>query len=158
MGQPLASFQVSSSFQDLLNTIFHSIPKILVFLLVLVIGWFAAVVIVALGVIVALNQVGISATATQPILYTVLLTCGAIVAIGVGGGLIKPMQVRWERMLTAAERETSSQLAAYQQGRADAMRALRPPGQGPAYRRDPGYSQDPGTSWEPGYPEDKCRM
>jgi hypothetical protein len=53
----------------------------------------------------------------------VLLTAGAVVAIGVGGGLIKPMQQRWERMLTAAERETSTQITAYQQGRTDAMSA-----------------------------------
>jgi hypothetical protein len=52
----------------------------------------------------------------------VLLTAGAIVAIGVGGGLVRPMQDRWERMLTAAERETTTQYAAYQQGRTDAMR------------------------------------
>ena len=52
-----------------------------------------------------------------------LFTVGAVVAIGVGGGLIKPMQERWERMLSAAERETNTQIAAYQQGRTDAMRA-----------------------------------
>ena len=56
---------------------------------------------------------GIAAAVTQPVLYTVLVTCGAVVAIGVGGGLIDPMQDRWERMLTAAERETSTQVAAY---------------------------------------------
>ena len=241
MNQPLASFQISSSFQDLVTTVFHSIPKILVFLLVLVIGWIvakvlsrlvdmilrrvkfdhfvergvvgqalarsntdattliakivyyaillvalqmafgvwgpnpistmldavvgwlpkaivaiiiivvasaiarvvkdlingaigglsygpflasvASIIIIALGVIAAVNQVGIAASITQPVLYTVLLTGGAVIAIGVGGGLIRPMQERWERMLSAAERETSNQLAAYQQGRTDAMRA-----------------------------------
>ena len=241
MNQPLASISVSTSFQDLLTTVVHSIPKILVFLVVLVIGWIvakviarlvdmilrrvkfdhfvergavgqalarsntdataliakivyyaillvalqmafgvwgpnpistlldaivgwlpkaivaiviiviasaiakvvkdliistigglsygrflasvASILIIALGAIAALNQVGIAAAVTQPILYTVLVTCGAILAIGVGGGLIKPMQDRWERMLTAAERETNTQLAAYQQGRSDAMSA-----------------------------------
>ena len=87
----------------------------------------ASVIIIALGAIAALNQVGIAAGVTQPVLYTVLLTAGAVVAIGVGGGLIKPMQERWERMLSAAERETSTQLAAYQAGRADAMRAPAQP-------------------------------
>jgi len=278
MSQPLASFQVSQSFQNLLDTVFHSIPKILVFLLVLVIGWIvakvlarivdmvlrrvkfdrfvergvvgqalarsntdattliakivyyaillvtlqmafgvwgpnpistmlnavvawlpkaivaiiiiviasaiarvvkdlvngavgglsygpflasaASVIIIALGAIAALNQVGIAAAVTQPVLYTVLLTVGAIAAIGVGGGLIKPMQERWERMLTAAERETSTQVAAYQQGRADAMTAppqapsqpAQPaqsatqatPSQGSAYPEVPGRPQDPG--------------
>jgi hypothetical protein len=83
----------------------------------------ASITIIALGAIAALNQAGIAAGVTQPVLYAVLLTAGAVVAIGVGGGLIRPMQDRWERMLTAAERETSSQVSAYQQGRADARRA-----------------------------------
>jgi hypothetical protein len=85
------------------------------------------IIIIALGAIAALNQAGIAAGVTQPVLYTVLLTAGAVVAIGVGGGLIRPMQDRWERMLTAAERETSAQYAAYQQGRSDAMRGAPPP-------------------------------
>lgn len=241
MHQPLASFQISNSFQNLLNTVFHSIPKILVFLAILIIGWVvakilarvvdavlrrarfdqfvargaigqalarsntdataliakivyyaillvtlqmafgvwgpnpistmlnavvgwlpkaivaivivviasaiakvvkdlingaigglsygpflasaASVIIIALGAIAAVNQVGIAYSVTEPVLYTVLFTGGAVVAIGVGGGLIKPMQERWERMLSAAERETSTQVAAYQQGRTDAMRA-----------------------------------
>jgi Conserved TM helix len=76
----------------------------------------ASVIIIALGAIAALNQVGIAAAVTQPVLYAVLLTIGAIIAIGVGGGLIKPMQERWERMLSAAERETNTQLAVYQAG------------------------------------------
>jgi uncharacterized membrane protein YgcG len=86
----------------------------------------ASILIVVLGAIAALNQVGIAAGVTQPVLWVGLLTAGAVVAIGVGGGLIKPMQQRWERMLDAAERETSTQLAAYQAGRTDAMRAPAP--------------------------------
>jgi len=63
----------------------------------------------------------------KPVLYAVLLTAGAIVAIGVGGGLIRPMQDRWERLLTAAERETTRhQAAAQQRARADALRAAAP--------------------------------
>jgi hypothetical protein len=279
MNQPLASFQISTSFQNLLDTVFHSIPKILVFLIILVIGWIvakvlarivdmilrrvkfdhfvergvvgqalarsntdavtliakivyyaillvtlqmafgvwgpnpistmldavvgwlpkaivaiiiiviasaiarvvkdlingaigglsygpflasvASIIIIALGAIAALNQVGIAAAITQPILFTVLFTAGAVVAIGVGGGLIRPMQERWERMLSAAERETNTQLAAYQQGRTDAMRApqhARQPqaAQQPTYTSgpasatgDPQGSQDSG----PGYPQ-----
>src|ERR1700749_2983764 len=45
MNQPLASFQISTSFQNLLDTVFHSIPKILVFLLILVVGWIVAKVL-----------------------------------------------------------------------------------------------------------------
>jgi hypothetical protein len=106
----------------------------------------ASVIIIALGAIAALNQVGIAAGVTQPVLYTVLLTAGAVVAIGVGGGLIKPMQARWERMLSAAERETGTQFAAYQAGRTDAMRAPapaqpRPRQQAPAQQATRGMPQ-----------------
>jgi hypothetical protein len=267
MSQPLASFQVSNSFQDLVTTVFHSIPKILVFLIVLVVGWIvakvlarivdmilrrvkfdhfvergvvgqalarsntdattliakivyyaillvtlqmafgvwgpnpistmlnavvawlpkaivaiiiiviasaiakvvkdlingaigglsygaflasaAAIIIIALGAIAALNQVGIASTVTEPVLYTVLFTGGAIIAIGVGGGLIKPMQERWERMLSAAERETNTQIVAYQQGRTDAMHAPQDtrqtdPAQPPTHASGHGYT--PGGS------------
>jgi hypothetical protein len=238
--QPLASVDISQSFQNLLDTVIHAIPKILVFLVILVIGWIiarvlarvadmilrrvhfdhfvergvvgqaltrsqadattliativyyaillialqmafgvfgpnpvssmlngivawlpraivaiiiiviasaiakvvkelitgaigglsygkllasvASIIIITLGAIAALNQAGIAAGVTQPVLWTVLLTAGAIAAIGVGGGLVRPMQDRWERMLSAAERETSTQVAAYQAGRTDAMR------------------------------------
>jgi hypothetical protein len=268
MSQPLASVSVSSSFQDLLTTVFHSIPKILIFLVILIVGWIiakvlarivdmvlrrinfdkfvergvvgqalkrsntdattliskivyyaillialqmafgvwgpnpvssmlnaivgwlpkavvaiiivvvasaiakivkdlitstigglsygpflanvASIVIIALGVIAALGQVGIAGAITQPILYTVLVTCGAVVAIGVGGGLVRPMQDRWERMLTAAERETNTQLAAYQQGRSDAMSApAQPRPDQPAAQttqqatQQGGYGEDP---------------
>lgn len=265
MNQPLASFQISTSFQNLLDTVFHSIPKILVFLLILVVGWVvakvlarivdmilrrikfdhfvergvvgqaltrshtdattliakivyyaillialqmafgvwgpnpistmlnaivgwlpkaivaiiiiviasaiakvvkdlingaigglsygpflasvASIIIIALGAIAALNQVGIANSVTEPVLLTVLFTCGAVVAIGVGGGLVKPMQDRWERMLSAAERETNTQLTAYQQGRTDAMRAPQREAQ---TAQQPTYSGGQGPS---GYPQ-----
>ncbi len=63
-------------------------------------GRAAAVGILALGVIAALNQVHIATTVTTPILVTVLATIGGILVVGVGGGLIKPMQQRWEDALT----------------------------------------------------------
>jgi Conserved TM helix len=269
--QPLASFQISNSFQNLLDTIFHSIPKIVVFLLILIIGWLvakalarvvdmllrtvkfdhfvergvvgqtlarsntdatsliarivyyaillvtlqlafgvwgpnpistmlnavvawlpraivaiiviviasaiakvvkdlingaigglsygpflanlASIFIIALGAIAALNQVGIASSVTEPVLLTVLFTAGATVAIGVGGGLIKPMQERWERMLSAAERETNTQLAAYQQGRTDAMRAPQRSRQGPGQPQGPGQAQHPGRPEDPRRPE-----
>ena len=279
MNEPLASFQISTSFQNLADTVFHSIPKILVFLLILVIGWIvakvlarivdvilrrvkfdhfvergvvgqaltrsntdatsliarivyyaiglvtlqtafgvwgpnpistmlnavvawlpkaivaiiiiviasaiarvvkdlingaigglsygpflasaASVIIIALGAIAALNQVGIAAAITQPILYAVLVTGGAVIAIGVGGGLIKPMQERWERMLSAAERETNTQVAAYQQGRADAMRTpqhVRRTAQQPTFTGAGGYAPRSGhpegpQGSDPGHPE-----
>ena len=273
MNQPLASFSVSTSFQNLLDTVFHAIPKILVFLLILVIGWFvakalerivtmilhrvkfdhfvergvvgqalarsnsdattliakivyyaillvtlqmafgvwganpistmldavvgwlpkaivaiiiiviasaiakvvkdlingaigglsygpflasvASVIIIALGAIAALNQVGIATTVTEPVLFTVLFTAGAVIAIGVGGGLVKPMQERWERVLSAAERETNTQIASYQQGRSDAMRAPQPArdaqtAQQPTYSGGQGQQGAPGSGYQQG--------
>ena len=65
----------------------------------------AAVFILGLGIIAALNQVGIATTVTTPILIAVLATIGGILVVGVGGGLVKPMQHRWESYLTSAENE-----------------------------------------------------
>jgi hypothetical protein len=81
----------------------------------------AAIVIIALGVIAALDQIDVAAAVTQPVLIAVLATVGAILAIGIGGGMIRPMEQRWERMLNAAERETSGMSSAYQRGRQDAL-------------------------------------
>jgi MFS family permease len=68
-------------------------------------GTIASVFILGLGLIAALNQVGIALTVTMPVLVAVLATIGGILVVGVGGGLIKPMQARWENYLTTAERE-----------------------------------------------------
>ncbi|HET7474466.1 MAG TPA: hypothetical protein VFJ97_00395 [Dermatophilaceae bacterium] len=65
----------------------------------------AAAFIVGLGVIAALNQVGIATTVTTPILVAVLATIAGVLIVGVGGGLIKPMQGRWESILAKAEEE-----------------------------------------------------
>jgi hypothetical protein len=43
---------------------------------------------------------------TTPILVAVLATIAGILIVGVGGGLIRPMQSRWETWLHVAERET----------------------------------------------------
>jgi len=53
----------------------------------------------------ALDQVGIATTVTGPLLYAMLGTVGGVVIVGAGGGLIKPMQSRWESMLNNAEME-----------------------------------------------------
>jgi len=65
----------------------------------------ASVFILGLGVIAALNQIGVATTVTTPILVTVLATVGGILIIGVGGGLIQPMSKRWEGYLSKAEAE-----------------------------------------------------
>jgi Conserved TM helix len=68
-------------------------------------GTLASVFILGLGIIAALNQVGIALTVTLPVLVAILATVGGILVVGVGGGLIKPMQARWENYLATAERE-----------------------------------------------------
>lgn len=78
----------------------------------------ASIFIIGLGVIAALNQMGIAVTVTLPVLIAVLGTLGGILVVGVGDGLVRPMQSRWEDYLSTAEREG---------------RNLR-------QRRDPGYT------------------
>ncbi|MER7011539.1 hypothetical protein ABT324_08950 [Saccharopolyspora sp. NPDC000359] len=68
--------------------------------------------IVALGVIAALNQMGIALTVTTPVLVTVLATVGGVIVVGVGGGLIRPMQQRWSKWLTDVESEFSTRKGA----------------------------------------------
>ena len=90
-----------------------------------------AAFIVVLGVIAALNQIGVATTVTEPLLIAALATIGAILAIGLGGGMIKPMQQRWERILSTAERDVESvRSSAYQRGREDALRGGGVPTEG----------------------------
>ncbi|MEH1098999.1 mechanosensitive ion channel family protein [Micromonospora sp. CPCC 205561] len=65
-----------------------------------------AVFIIALGVIAALNQVGIATTVTTPVLIAVLATVAGILIVGVGGGLVKPMQNRWDGWLNRMAEES----------------------------------------------------
>jgi hypothetical protein len=65
------------------------------------------VLIIVLGAIAALDQVGVATAVTLPVLIAALATVGGVVIVGVGGGLIRPMQHRWERMLNRAETETT---------------------------------------------------
>ncbi|WP_433270585.1 mechanosensitive ion channel family protein [Actinosynnema sp. CS-041913] len=91
-------------------------------------SWF----IIGLGVIAALNQIGVATTVTLPILITILATVGGIAVVGVGGGLVKPMQQRWEGWLTRAENEVpqaKAQAEAYQRGREDVRRTQEAPTQ-----------------------------
>ncbi|MGH3797034.1 MAG: mechanosensitive ion channel family protein [Pseudonocardiaceae bacterium] len=89
-----------------------------------------AAFIIGLGVIAALNQIQVAVTVTVPILITVLATIGGVIVVGVGGGLVRPMQQRWERWLTQAEAEApqaKAHAAAYQRGREDAGRHAEGP-------------------------------
>jgi len=90
--------------------------------------------IVALGVIAALDQVGIGTAVTLPVLITVLATVGGILVVGVGGGLIGPMRARWEGWLNTLEADT-------RQAKASNTGAT---GSHPGYTEPAGYA-DPGT-------------
>ncbi|MFD0577230.1 mechanosensitive ion channel family protein [Dactylosporangium darangshiense] len=87
----------------------------------------AFVFILGIGVIAALNQIGVATTVTTPVLIAVLATVGGILIVGVGGGLVKPMQARWDRWLDRAETESArrSELPkAYAAGQSDAERLM----------------------------------
>ncbi|TWD84505.1 putative transporter (transmembrane protein) [Kribbella amoyensis] len=98
--------------------------------------------VIALGVIAALNQIGVATAVTTPVLIAVLATVGGVVVVGMGGGMIRPMQQRWERWLARAEEDfptVRTREEAYRRGREDAERSQweRQPGE-PA-SRDQGY-------------------
>lgn len=97
-------------------------------------GRIGQVVILALGVIAALNTVGLATTVTGPVLVAILATIAGILIVGVGGGLVQPMASRWERMLGKAEAEGSR---AAQHMRENAQRRQQGQGGGfgqPAYQ------------------------
>jgi hypothetical protein len=86
------------------------------------VAWF---LVLGMGIVAALNQIGVGQSVTTPLLITVLATVGGILVVGAGGGLIRPMQHRWERILINVEAQartvsTSAQAAAYLAGHADA--------------------------------------
>ncbi|WP_430780104.1 mechanosensitive ion channel family protein [Actinoplanes sp. G11-F43] len=81
----------------------------------------AATVIVTLGVIAGLDQAGIATSVTRPLLVAVLATVAGVIIVGVGGGLIRPMQHRWEGWLDRAAAESAvmrEQARAYTEERA----------------------------------------
>ncbi len=118
---------------DLITSVIAFLPKIIVAIIILVIAAaiatavrelitntlgglsygnilanIAAVFIIGLGVIAALNQVNIATTVTLPVLIFVLATIGGILVVGVGGGLIQPMQKRWEGYLMTMAHESQN--------------------------------------------------
>ncbi|MGH3385628.1 MAG: mechanosensitive ion channel family protein [Nocardioidaceae bacterium] len=104
-----------------------------------------SVAIIALGVIAALNQVGIGTTVTMPVLVTVLATVGGILVVGVGGGLIQPMRQRWDGWLGQLEQDTAA-AKDHQQQRAAAPAEYADQG---GYDTQGGYA-DEGASAEQG--------
>ena len=87
----------------------------------------AAGVLILLGFVKsALDQVGVATTVTGPLLYAILGTVAGVVIVGAGGGLITPMQRRWESMLNKAEDESRNIRSAATSGAPDAMPAGAP--------------------------------
>jgi uncharacterized membrane protein len=74
-----------------------------------VLATLAYVFILGIGVIAALSQMGIAAAVTGPVLFFILATIGGVIVVGMGGGMIRPMQSRWEGWLTKAEAEARLQ-------------------------------------------------
>lgn len=115
---------------DLLEGIIGFLPKIIVAIIIIVIASaiaagakaliqgtlgglsygkvlanIVAIFIIFLGVTAALNQIEVATTVTTPILIAVLAIIAGVIIVGAGGGLIKPMQQRWESMLNKVEEE-----------------------------------------------------
>jgi Conserved TM helix len=88
-------------------------------------GNLCAIAIMALGIIAALGQAEIATSITGPLLVAVLATVAGVIIVGVGGGMVRPMQERWERMLGAAEREAGNMI-----GAAQSSAAMSAPGSG----------------------------
>ncbi|MGH3715139.1 MAG: mechanosensitive ion channel family protein [Micromonosporaceae bacterium] len=117
-----------------------------------ILGTIAQVFILALGVIAALNQVGIATTVTTPVLIAILATVGGVIVVGAGGGLIQPMRDRWERWLARGEAEMGVVRSQLDQGTTPAPAAGQPQptyaGQGTAAAVDPSHPRaaTPGTT------------
>ena len=113
------------------------------------------VFVLALGVIAALNQIGVATAVTLPVLIAVLATVAGVIIVGVGGGLIRPMQHRWERMLNRAETETTLAAEKVRAHRASADR--RPQRQREQRVRAAGVRRRPAGRHEAG-PADRRRV
>jgi len=116
---------------DVLATIVAFIPKLIVAIIIIVIAAalaaavrelinntigglsygktlanIASIAILVLGTIAALNQIGVADSVTTPVLYALLASIVGVIVVGVGGGLVKPMQSRWEGALDTVARES----------------------------------------------------
>ncbi len=65
----------------------------------------ASILILALGIIAALNQLQIAENVVNAVLYASLAALVGIVIVAVGGGGITPMRTRWENALAKVEAE-----------------------------------------------------
>ncbi|MFD8498117.1 hypothetical protein [Amycolatopsis sp. NPDC059657] len=126
-------FGPSNPVSQLLNDVIAFLPKIAVAVVLLIVaaaiakvvrgavtgalsgrpagrlvGTMAYWLIMAFGIIAALNQVQIATTVTMPVLVTVLATIGGVIVVGFGGGLIKPAQQRWDGWMANVQGQLST--------------------------------------------------
>lgn len=167
------AFGPSNPISQLLNQIISYLPRVLVAIVLViiaaaianvvrdlvtgalgrrsytkVIGTVVYVLLLAMGIIAALNQLGIAMSVTLPVLITVLATVGGILIVGVGGGLIGPMRGRWEGWLSKMDAEAAEVKKANEQR--STARAAQPQaggfgGQHPQAQQVPPPAQ-PGTT------------
>lgn len=102
----------------------------------------AAALVMVLFVKAALDEVGIATTVTSAVLYTALAMIAGVTIVGVGGGLIKPMQARWEDTLNKASQETGNIKSHVQQSKSGSADQTRT-----AYPADPQAA--PASSYQP---------
>ena len=88
-------------------------------------GTTAGALVMVLFAKAALDEVGLATTVTTAILYTVLAIVAGVTIVGVGGGLIRPMQERWFGMLDRAADHTQ-QIKQTQQDRSTAATTAYP--------------------------------
>ncbi len=92
----------------------------------------AAALIMVLFVKAALDEVGIAQTVTSAVLFTALAIIAGVTIVGVGGGLIKPMQHRWDDALNKAAQEKDNVKAQVQASRQQGTYPADPYAQSPA--------------------------
>ena len=90
-------------------------------------GAAAGALVMVLFAKAALDEVGVATTVTTALLYAVLASVAGVIIVGVGGGLVRPMQERWGGILDRAGDQTQ-QVRQAQQDRTAAA----------AYPADPG--------------------
>src|SRR5437763_1116555 len=136
---------MSGALHDMVRAVVLFLPKAVAFVAILVVGWLVARVL---------------RTVVAPILIAVLAAIAGFLVVGVGGGLVRPMQARWESWLDRAAQESQAiaeHARAYQAGRADAEAAMEKPAVATTEPAEPEASATPtqvmyGARTPGGYP------
>ncbi len=77
----------------------------------------AAIIMIGFGK-AALDEIGLATSVTTPMLYALLATVTGVTIVGVGGGLIRPMQQRWEEILQRGGQELTTARSTWRGNRA----------------------------------------